>query len=41
MGIRDAAAVDVLARGAGFALVEDIAMPANNRLRLWQRGTDA
>lgn len=37
MGIRDDAAVDVLAATAGFALHEDIAMPANNRLRLWQR----
>ncbi|MEO8804199.1 MAG: DUF938 domain-containing protein [Rudaea sp.] len=37
MGIRDAAAVDALAASAGFALVDDIAMPANNRLRLWQR----
>ena len=37
MGIRDAAVVDALARGAGFVLIDDIAMPANNRLRLWQR----
>lgn len=37
MGIRDTAAVDALARAAGFALVDDVAMPANNRLRLWQR----
>ena len=37
MGIRDTAAVDALARGAGFDLVDDIAMPANNRIRLWQR----
>ena len=37
MGIRDAAAVDALAIAAGFALRDDIAMPANNRLRLWQR----
>ena len=37
MGIRDAAAVDALAAAAGFDLVEDIAMPANNRLRLWKR----
>lgn len=37
MGIRDAAAVDRLAAAAGFHLVEDVAMPANNRLRLWQR----
>ena len=37
MGIRDTAAVDALAAAAGFALVDDIVMPANNRLRLWQR----
>lgn len=37
MGIRDATAVDVLAGKAGFDLVDDVAMPANNRLRLWQR----
>ena len=30
-GVRDFEAVDALARGAGFALVEDRAMPANNR----------
>jgi cyclopropane fatty-acyl-phospholipid synthase-like methyltransferase len=37
MGIRDVAAVDALAAAAGFDLVEDIAMPANNRLRYWKR----
>jgi hypothetical protein len=37
MGIRDIAAVDALARSAGFDPVDDIAMPANNRIRLWQR----
>ena len=37
MGIRDAADIDALAAAAGFGLVDDIAMPANNRLRLWQR----
>jgi cyclopropane fatty-acyl-phospholipid synthase-like methyltransferase len=37
MGIRDAAAVDALAANAGFELTDDLAMPANNRLRLWQR----
>ncbi len=36
-GIRDAAEVDALAAGAGFALRADVEMPANNRLRLWQR----
>ena len=37
MGIRDAEAVDALARTAGFALIDDVAMPANNRTRVWQR----
>lgn len=37
MRIRDAEAVDVLAQVAGFELIDDVAMPANNRLRIWQR----
>lgn len=37
MGIRDAADVDALAADVGFDLIEDMAMPANNRLRLWKR----
>jgi cyclopropane fatty-acyl-phospholipid synthase-like methyltransferase len=37
MAIRDAEAVDVLAANAGFALVDDIEMPANNRCRVWRR----
>ena len=37
MGIRDASMVDALAIAAGFDLAEDVAMPANNRLRLWKR----
>ncbi|HZV23394.1 MAG TPA: DUF938 domain-containing protein, partial [Luteimonas sp.] len=37
-GIRDAAAVDALARGAGLTLAGDVAMPANNRCLIWQRG---
>jgi len=37
MGIRDVNAVDALARGAGFDLIDDVAMPANNRCRVWQR----
>jgi cyclopropane fatty-acyl-phospholipid synthase-like methyltransferase len=40
MGIRDAEAVDALAQGAGFALLADIAMPANNRCRVWRRSAD-
>jgi cyclopropane fatty-acyl-phospholipid synthase-like methyltransferase len=38
MGIRDAEAVDALAMAAGFTLTDDVAMPANNRCRIWQRG---
>ena len=41
MGLRDAAAVDTLASAAGFALLEDRAMPANNRCRVWQRQAGA
>lgn len=35
--IRDFEAVDQLAAGAGFRLLADHAMPANNRLLTWQR----
>lgn len=35
-GIRDAAAVDALALRAGLVLVDDVAMPANNRCRTWR-----
>ena len=37
-GIRDFEAVDGLARAAGLTLLEDRAMPANNRCITWQRG---
>lgn len=37
MGIRDFEAVEALARGAGLSLVDDVAMPANNRCLVWQR----
>lgn len=37
-GIRDFERVDACARGAGFALCDDIAMPANNRLLCWGQG---
>ena len=37
MGIRDFEAVDALARGIGLDLVEDVAMPANNRCLVWRR----
>ena len=36
-GIRDFEAVDALARRAGFALVEDRAMPANNRTLVYRK----
>ena len=35
-GLRDFAAVDALARAAGLALVDDRAMPSNNRCLIWQ-----
>jgi cyclopropane fatty-acyl-phospholipid synthase-like methyltransferase len=38
MAIRDAGAVDALASRAGFNLIGDIAMPANNRCLVWRRG---
>jgi cyclopropane fatty-acyl-phospholipid synthase-like methyltransferase len=36
-GIRDFAAVDALAQQHGLTLLADHAMPANNRLLVWQR----
>jgi len=36
-GIRDAEAVDALAAAQGLRLIDDVAMPANNRLRVWHR----
>ena len=36
-GIRELEAVDALARGIGFALNEDAALPANNRCVVWRR----
>ncbi len=38
-GIRDFEAVEALARAAGLALVEDRAMPANNRCITWRRAS--
>jgi cyclopropane fatty-acyl-phospholipid synthase-like methyltransferase len=38
MGIRDFEAIDALARAIGLELVEDRAMPANNRTLVWRRG---
>ncbi|MES2490044.1 MAG: DUF938 domain-containing protein [Pseudomonadota bacterium] len=40
-GIRDFEAVDILAQAAGLQLVEDRAMPANNRCLVWQRAIAA
>lgn len=37
-GIRDFEAVNALASTAGFRLIEDRAMPANNRCAVWQAG---
>jgi len=36
--IRDFEEVNALAAGAGFVLLEDVGMPANNRLLTWRRG---
>jgi cyclopropane fatty-acyl-phospholipid synthase-like methyltransferase len=36
-GLRDFEKVDALARAAGFELVEDRSMPANNRCIVWER----
>lgn len=37
MGVRDFRDIDALAARAGMELVEDNAMPANNRLLVWRR----
>ncbi|HEY5613822.1 MAG TPA: DUF938 domain-containing protein, partial [Lysobacter sp.] len=37
MGIRDFEALDGLARAIGLRLVDDVAMPANNRCLVWTR----
>jgi len=37
MGIRGFEAVDMLAHAAGFGLIDDVAMPANNRTLVWRR----
>ncbi len=36
-GVRDFEAVDALARAVGLLLLQDIAMPANNRTLVWRR----
>jgi hypothetical protein len=40
-GIRDLEAVNALAESIGLRLIDDIAMPANNRMLVWRRGTIA
>ena len=40
MGIRDFEAVNALASSAQFALIDDVPMPANNHLLIWQRQAD-
>jgi SAM-dependent methyltransferase len=37
-GIRDFEAVDRLARSHDLALLQDVAMPANNRILVWRKG---
>jgi cyclopropane fatty-acyl-phospholipid synthase-like methyltransferase len=37
MGIRGMEAVNALAGESGFALIDDVPMPANNRTLVWQR----
>ncbi|MBX3711978.1 MAG: DUF938 domain-containing protein [Lysobacter sp.] len=38
-GIRDLEAVSALAEGIGLQRIADVAMPANNRMLVWRRGT--
>ena len=40
-GIRDFEWLDGLAQAAGLRLIEDRAMPANNRCLIWQQGAQA
>jgi SAM-dependent methyltransferase len=40
-GLRDVEAVDALAHAAGFGLLEDRAMPADNRCLVWRRARTA
>ena len=36
-GIRDFESVDALAKAQGFLLIDDVAMPANNRCLVWRK----
>ncbi|MEO6227964.1 MAG: DUF938 domain-containing protein [Thermomonas sp.] len=36
-GIRDVEAIDALATGIGLQRIDDVAMPANNRMLVWRR----
>lgn len=36
-GIRDAEAIDALARSIGFSFIDDVAMPANNQNLVWRQ----
>ena len=37
MGIRNMETINALARAAAFALIDDVPMPANNHMLVWQR----
>ncbi len=37
MGIRNMETINALARTAAFALIDDVPMPANNHMLVWQR----
>jgi cyclopropane fatty-acyl-phospholipid synthase-like methyltransferase len=41
MGIRDFEVVNALASSGQFALIDDVPMPANNHLLVWQRQADS
>lgn len=41
MGVRDFEALDSLAQASGLAFVDDLPLPANNRLLVWARDRDA
>jgi SAM-dependent methyltransferase len=41
MGVRDFEALDTLAQATGLACIDDLPLPANNRLLVWTRHRDA